>query len=91
MVDVKIALPGFKGEEVDVSATPRELTVLANEVHSHKEAPDGVSLCQCSSRTLFRPTAMPCDIDIAKVAATLDKGTLSIAAPKAARSMVATA
>ena len=80
---VRTALPGFDAKDLDITATPDALIVRAESTHTHEEKEGEVQVCECSGRKLFRRIELPSAIDVAKAAASLEKGILEINAPKA--------
>lgn len=86
-----IAVPGFDAKEIEVSATPNELIVQADAVHSHDKRNGDVCFCEFSEKTLFRRLPLPESIDVDKVTASLDKGILQLIAPKAESKQMAAA
>jgi HSP20 family protein len=81
----RIALPGFDEKDLKVTATPEAVIVKAEETHPHDARKGGVLLCEFSDKRLFRRLELPTPINVDKVTATLDRGILSIHAPKAAQ------
>lgn len=83
--EAKVALPGFKPEDIAVTATPRELIIKAARKHeqSGKENDDNVRWSEFKSNNVYRRIALPSDIDVGKVSAELENGMLEIEAPKA--------
>lgn len=81
----QIALPGFKEKDVKVTAAPGTLIVEAKTTHSHEENKSSVVFCEFSDKRLFRQLELPSPINVDKVTATLDRGILSIKAPKASQ------
>jgi len=90
-VRLTVAMPGFEAKDIEVTATPGELVIQAESRHTHEGQKANVAFCEFASKTLFRRVAMPAQIDVDKVTATLDKGILQVVAPKAAQARSATA
>jgi len=81
----RIALPGFRGKNLKVTAAPEALIVEARNTHSHDGTKDGVLLCEFSDKRLFRRLELPAPINVDKVTATLDRRILWVHAPKVAQ------
>ncbi len=85
-IEVKVALAGFEPEDIEITASPRELIVKA----SHKEErtkPEsgegkGTHWSEFRSNEVYRRVPLPADIDVAKVSAEFKRGMLEIEAPK---------
>jgi HSP20 family molecular chaperone IbpA len=81
---VKVALAGFEPSEIDVTATPREIIVRAAHKHEKKSAADAkLQWSEFRSDEVFRRIELPAEVNVSKVAATLENGLLEIKAPKA--------
>jgi len=89
---LKVALAGFESKDIDVTATPREIIVKAR--HEHKaestEAEGERRWSEFRSNDVFRRVALPADVDVAKVSASLKNGMLEIVAPQAKSDVKAT-
>jgi HSP20 family molecular chaperone IbpA len=79
--EIRVALPGFEAQDVQVTATPDEVVVHAESKHEQK-AEDKVLWSEFTSSDVFRHISAPNSIDPDRVTATLDKGLLRITAPK---------
>ena len=83
----RIALPGFKGKDIEVTATPERLIVkAATRVEKSEEDKKGkptVRWSEFRSEDTFRRIDMPSAIDVSKVSADFSDGMLTISAPKA--------
>jgi HSP20 family protein len=84
--DVKVALPGFKLENISVTATPRELIVKGSQQEQsdeQKNAEKGkVRWSEFHRNDVFRQIELPSDVDVARISAEFDDGVLKIEAPK---------
>ncbi|MEQ1885470.1 MAG: Hsp20 family protein [Bryobacteraceae bacterium] len=79
---LKIALPGFDGKDVQVTAMPRELVVEANSSHKNEGVEGGVTHSEFSSSKIFRKFGFAEDIDVDRVTAKLEQGFLEVDAKK---------
>jgi HSP20 family molecular chaperone IbpA len=79
-----VAAPGFEPENIQVTATPQAIIVRAETKHRHEETAGHVRYCEFTSRSLLRRIELPSPIDVDKVTATLDAGTLQVTAARAA-------
>lgn len=82
--EVKIAVPGFEASEIEVSALPDSLLVKAEARREGEKREGEIVYSEFSDQSLFRRFPLPQPIDTGRVAATLEKGVLRIAAQKAA-------
>lgn len=83
---VQAEVPGFKAEEIKVSAEPQQLLIeggsdRVSEERS-KEEPEKVVFSERRSSRFYRSIALPVEVDSAKVAANLKDGVLEITLPK---------
>ena len=79
----RLSLPGFDAKDLEVTATPNALVVRAESTHTHEGKEGDVRFCEFSGKKMFRHLDLPSEIDVDKVTASLDKGILEVAAPKA--------
>jgi HSP20 family molecular chaperone IbpA len=83
----RVALAGFDAEDIDLTATPREIIVKATrkseqgDHESHDEAT--VRWSEFSSNAVYRQIAFPSDVDVGAIRVNFDNGMLEIEAPKA--------
>ena len=68
---LRMTVPGFTGKELKVTALPDALVVLAKSASREDE------------KTLYQRVDLPAPIDVDKVTAQFDKGTLRLTAAKA--------
>jgi len=83
---LKVALAGFEPEDIDVTATPREIIVKAGHEQESEPVEKEDGECRWSefrSKEVFRRVLIPADVDVGKVSATLKNGMLEIIAPRA--------
>ena len=80
--EIRIAAPGFKAAETNVTALPDAVIVSAESSHKHEENKEDVHFCEFGTRTLFRRLDLPTPINVDKVTANLDDGMLRIVAQK---------
>lgn len=80
---VRIAAPGFDAKQVKVTATPNELIVNAAASSSGEAAEGETSRREFSTSQIFRKFELPKAVDVGRVTACLDSGTLKIDAVKA--------
>ena len=82
--EFKMTLAGFEAKEVEVTASPSEIIVHAQTKSKKKTGESNVIWTEFGSNDVHRRFELLQPINIDKTRATLDKGILSIAAPKAA-------
>jgi HSP20 family protein len=81
--EAQITLPGFKPNEVQVTATPSEIIVHAKTEHEKKTEEANVLWTEFGSNDVYRRFELPALIDVDKTSATLDNGMLHVIAAKA--------
>jgi len=85
--ELSIALAGFEPQDVEVTATPREIIVHAKTKserrEERKEAEIVVLWSEFGTNDVYRRVELSTEVDPEKVAATLDNGLLKVVAPKA--------
>lgn len=85
--ELSVALAGFAPQDVEVTATPREIIVHAKtkseRKEERKEAESVVLWSEFGTNDVYRRVALSAEIDPEKVVATLDNGLLKVVAPKA--------
>lgn len=79
VIVLRIAVPGFGPDSIQITATPQSLLIQGTEEHSHDGLAARLHFCEFGER-LFRRFDLPAAIDPATVSATLDKGVLEILA-----------
>jgi len=76
---LRVAVPGFPPESIQVTATPHSLLIQGTEMHQHDGLENRLHFCEFGQR-LFRRFDLPARVDPNKVSATLDKGIVEIVA-----------
>ena len=79
--ELKVALAGFEPDEVSVTASPDELIVKARHESKRKDD-DGIRFTEFRREDVYRRVALPSEIDVDKVEASLKRGILKVEAPK---------
>ena len=82
---LKIALAGFEPEDIEITATPREIIVKATAQFSKEdEGPESSSIrwSDFQSTDIYRHVELPIEVDIDQIAAKFERGLLTIEAPK---------
>ncbi|MEM8815366.1 MAG: Hsp20/alpha crystallin family protein [Pseudomonadota bacterium] len=84
---VKVALAGFDGDDITVTAGPSELIVKASQESSTEDeresGDENVQWSEFHSKEVFRRIDMPGEIDLSSVTADFKHGMLKITARKA--------
>lgn len=82
---LKVALPGFEPNEIDLTATPHEIMIKARHEHEASGSDEESSLrwSEFRSNDVFRRFELEKAVDVESVAADLRNGMLEITAPKA--------
>mmetsp|Transcript_18231 Transcript_18231/g.51061 ORF Transcript_18231/g.51061 Transcript_18231/m.51061 type:complete len:162 (-) Transcript_18231:354-839(-) len=77
-------LPGLGEEDIKLEINQRVLTLSAdkNEVHEVRGEDGTVKMATRKSRSFRRTVQLPEDVDVDNIAATMDKGVLSLVLPK---------
>ncbi|HKA22811.1 MAG TPA: Hsp20 family protein [Blastocatellia bacterium] len=85
---VKVELPGFSAEEIEVSAEPRRLIISGGTTPTDKEAGNTflreivANSTGILTKHIFRLLDLPVAIDVNKVGATLTGGILNVTLPR---------
>jgi HSP20 family molecular chaperone IbpA len=87
--EIRVAAPGFKAAETNVTALPDAVIVSAESSHRHEENKEDVHFCEFGARTLFRRLDLPKPINVDKVTANLDDGMVRIIAQKSENAQAA--
>ncbi len=81
-----VAVPGFDPAEIEVTATPRSLIVQARRREGPRRQATGseekLHWSEFRSQQICRRVELPSGIDAEKVSATVQKGILTVNAPK---------
>jgi HSP20 family protein len=80
--EMQIALPGFEGKDVEVTATPTEVIVHAETKEEKKTQKGTVLWTEFGSNDVYRRFDVPNTIAVDKVTASLENGILRIKAPQ---------
>ena len=76
--EIQVALPGFKANEVEVTATPEEIVMRAASEHEHAH----VVWSEFEAKEVYRRFVLPQPAVVDKVTARLEHGILHIDAPR---------
>lgn len=91
--EVHVALAGFDSDDIEVTATPRELIVKASRKKEKSEdtEDEGVTVrwSEFQSNEVYRQIDFPLDVDVARIEAEFSSGMLEVEAPKARNKKVA--
>jgi HSP20 family protein len=83
---LNVALAGFEPGEITVTATPREVLVMAARKHEQQSPGEGepkVRWTEFRSDNVFRRVELPSAVVVEKISANFQNGLLKIVAPKA--------
>lgn len=80
--EVDFALPGFGANDVELTATPTELIVHAENKTERKGESDRVVWSEFGSSEVYRRFALPTPVMADRVSAKLKDGVLKVHAPK---------
>lgn len=83
-VHVRAAVPGLKAEDISVTATPGELVILGETPTRTNGKKGETRFSEFTDKEIFRRYGLPAEINVDKVAASLEDGILTIDMPKAA-------
>lgn len=87
--EVDFALPGFRADDVELTATPTELIVHAESRKDRKGATDEVTWNESASSDIYGRIALPTPVYAERVSARLWNGVLTVHAPKFAMNELA--
>lgn len=79
---VKVAVPGLKAENIQVTVLPQELMVRTEVPPAELKPDDKVLVKEFKTEKTFRRVTLPAPVDIDKVTAMLKDGMLEIVAVK---------
>ena len=81
-IHVRVAVPGLKAGDLEVTATPSELAIRG-ETTRREEGKKGESrFSEFTQRQMFRRFALPVEIKVERVSAKVEDGMLTIELPK---------
>jgi HSP20 family protein len=80
--EVDVTLPGFKADEVELTATPNELIVHAQSKSEKKGGDDRVIWSEFGSSDVYRRFSLPTPVQAERISAELKNGVLKVHAPK---------
>ena len=91
-IELQLAVPGFRADQLQIIACPHVLTVFGDAVYSN----ENLHFCELGGGTFFRRFSMPTPINGEDLTATLERGILRITfaaagRERAARTMAAAA
>lgn len=81
-ITVQAEVPGFKANEIKISAEPQRLMIEGNSEQVNEQKSEKLVLNERSNNRFYRSFSLPAEIDPAKVTANLKDGMLEIALPK---------
>jgi HSP20 family protein len=82
--EVDVALPGFKADDVELTATPNELILHAERKHQRNGESDRLVWSEFGSNEVYRRFTLPTAVNADGVKAELKNGVLRVHAPKKA-------
>src|SRR5579863_7267480 len=85
--EIRVAAPGFKAAETNVTAFPDAVIVSAESSHKHEENKGDVHFCEFGAKTLFRRLDLPKPINVDRVTANIDDGMVRIVAQKSEKAL----
>ncbi len=83
LIEVKIDLPGFKSEEIEVKLSDNILTVSGEHKQEEESKDRTYHRIERTSGSFSRTISLPCRVEEAEVAAEFHDGVLEITLPKA--------
>jgi HSP20 family protein len=82
--EVDVALPGFKADHVELTATPKELILHAERKHQRNGGSERVVWSELGADEVYRRFTLPAEVNADGVKAELKNGVLRVHAPKKA-------
>ena len=82
--ELDVALPGFRADDVELTATAHELIVHAARKDERSGQTDHVVWSEFGSNEVYRRVPLPADVKTDAVSAQLKNGVLRVHAPKSA-------
>ncbi|MCU0633720.1 MAG: Hsp20 family protein [Gemmatimonadaceae bacterium] len=80
--EVDVTLPGFKADDIELTATPKEIIVHAERKAQRSGETDRVVWSEFGSNDVYRRFPLPADVKVDHVTADLKNGVLRVRAPK---------
>jgi len=80
-IRVKAEIPGFRADDIEVSAEPRRLVIHGYQEKIEEEKKDNLALTERRAGDVFRAMELPAEIDPTKATAKLTNGMLEILLP----------
>ena len=80
--EVDVALPGFRADDVELTATPHELILHAERKMQRSGETDRVVWSEFGSNEVYRRFTLPANVSADRVTAELKFGVLRVHAPK---------
>jgi len=79
---MKVAVPGFEANDLDVMEQPDEILIQGQAQKSAEKTEEGVTYSEFGTKELYRRFALATPIDIGAVKANVENGMLTVTAPK---------
>jgi HSP20 family molecular chaperone IbpA len=79
---MQMGVPEFGTSDLEVAALADSIILKASAQRRAKKRERGPFYCEFGAKSLFRQFAFPAPIEMARVTASLDRGTLTVVAPK---------
>jgi HSP20 family protein len=83
--ELKIDVPGFSEKDLTVTAMPDALIVTGEYKSERTKNEGGFGFSETTEKSVFRRFDLPVPVNTDKVLAKLDKGLLTVTAPKTAK------
>lgn len=85
-VVVRVAVPGYKKEEIEISVSNSTLTIKGERKSEEKEEKGDYYRCEISQGSFTRSIGLPAEVDDAKAQASMKDGMLELTLPKIEKS-----
>jgi len=79
---VKVGVPGYEAKDLDVTVQPDEILIQGKAEQSEEKTEKGVYYSEFGAKSLYRRFALAAPIEVGAVTANVDKGMLTVIAPK---------
>jgi HSP20 family protein len=80
---VQAEVPGFKAEEVKISAEPKRLIIEGSSTQTTEQKSEEVVFSERRANQFCRSISLPAEVDTGSVTASLKDGVLEVTLPKA--------
>jgi HSP20 family protein len=86
---IAVGVPGFEAKDLDITALPDEILIQGKAEKREEKSEEGIRYSEFGGKTLYRRFGLATPVDIGTVTANVEKGLLTVIAPKKKEEKVA--